>query len=94
MDKCTRVAPGFSCCLFPKEKRGWRRFVPQQEHRGLRSPRGHQYQPQYEHQGGKGPHFSHLTTPCRMEEDEMYYHSEDELLGEGDTLSQGSLSTR
>lgn len=29
-----------------------------------------------------------------MEEDEMYYHSEDELLGEGDTLSQGSLSTR
>lgn len=32
--------------------------------------------------------------PRRMEEDEMYYHSEDELLGEGDTLSQGSLSTR
>ncbi|PKU34347.1 otofhypothetical protein [Limosa lapponica baueri] len=30
----------------------------------------------------------------RMEEDEMYYHSEDELLGEGDTLSQGSLNTR
>ncbi|KAM7118824.1 otoferlin isoform 1-T1 [Ciconia maguari] len=29
----------------------------------------------------------------RMEEDEMYYHSEDELLGEGDTLSQGSLNT-
>lgn len=24
----------------------------------------------------------------------MYYHSEDELLGEADTLSQGSLSTR
>ncbi|XP_030920877.1 otoferlin-like [Geospiza fortis] len=30
----------------------------------------------------------------RMEEDEMYFHSEDELLGEGDSLSQGSLDTR
>ncbi|XP_074845158.1 otoferlin isoform X6 [Carettochelys insculpta] len=30
----------------------------------------------------------------RSEEDDMYYHSEDELLGEADTLSQGSLNTR
>ncbi|KAM9156400.1 LOW QUALITY PROTEIN: otoferlin [Pangshura tecta] len=29
----------------------------------------------------------------RSEEDDMYYHSEDELLGEADTLSQGSLNT-
>ncbi|XP_048372576.1 otoferlin isoform X2 [Sphaerodactylus townsendi] len=28
----------------------------------------------------------------RQEENEMYYHSDDELLGEGDTISQGSLN--
>lgn len=32
--------------------------------------------------------------PSSMEEDEMYFHSDDELLGEGDSLSQGSLDTR
>ncbi|XP_044306243.1 otoferlin [Varanus komodoensis] len=30
----------------------------------------------------------------RQEEEEMCYHSEDELLGEGDTISQSSLSAR
>lgn len=34
------------------------------------------------------------TCSCRQEEDEMYYHSDDELLGEGDTISQGSLNAR
>ncbi|XP_060549087.1 otoferlin isoform X2 [Pantherophis guttatus] len=30
----------------------------------------------------------------RQEDDELYYHSDDELLGEGDTISQGSLNAR
>lgn len=34
------------------------------------------------------------TCICRQEEDEMYYHSDDELLREGDTISQGSLNAR
>ncbi|KAG8122975.1 hypothetical protein E2320_018411, partial [Naja naja] len=35
-----------------------------------------------------------LPSYRQQEDDELYYHSDDELLGEGDTISQGSLNAR